>query len=262
MKKREFRQSKISYFISRFSSYIAYKFYLKTESNRSLSKNLFSKGSSRDFCGYPANHNFYILENRLIPSFKLFERYNKISRLYPNNMTTLLDISACRGFYVLEASLREKVNDAIGIDLVESFISECNVAKNFVNAKKASFHVSNLQDLHQSVMQTNELYQVVIFTGSYHYFFWGSDEDQFSYMDHDKILSMLADITSQRVIFSGRLDYDDLSEYPQRIAKDHRLKEIYTTQNFLECAEKYFDVKHVGYLGKALLFTMDKKQTN
>lgn len=227
-------------------------------SNIGVSRKTFDKNSLK-FYGYPSNHNFSIGNNKMIPEWSLFERWELIKQCYPALVTSYLDVSSCRGFYVLDACSREEMEYAYGIDVVESFIDESNAVKNILHEDKAYFEISTLEEIRNKIGIDFKPFQITLCTGSYHYFYWGSGQNLTAYMDHDKILGMLADITEQRLIFSGRLDLENLVGHPKRIASTHPQRELYNTEEFINCANKYFNVSHEGYLGKSQLFVMDKK---
>jgi hypothetical protein len=253
------KQSFYDYLLGRIKYIFSYRKFLSQELSGKVSRKKFNANSAH-FYGYPENHNYSFYKDKLIPSFKLFERFEQISKLYPERFESILDISASRGFYVINASLMDSVKTAVGIDIDEKSIRECNAIKMFVGADKASFSVSTLEDFHRDSLNSHTQYDVVIFTGSYHYFYWGSGQSSHAYMSHDKILKMLSDITRDRVIFSGRMEVSDLAEHPQSIAIHHPEKALYTTDEFMRCASKYFKISHHGFLGKSPLFLLEKHE--
>ena len=252
-------QPPLRYAKNRIKNYFSYQKYIKKElldigvSRKDLETNTIK------FHGYPQNHNFSIGKNKLIPGWKLFERLELIKKCYPDLVTSLLDISSCRGFYILDACSREELEYAVGIDVVESFVDESNAAKMILHEDKAHFEISTLEEIHNKIGVDFNPFQITLCTGSYHYFYWGSAHNPTAYMNHDKILGMLADITDQRLIFSGRLDVKNLVDHPKRIASTHPQRDLYTTEEFINCANKYFNVSLEGHLGKSQLFVMDKK---
>ena len=189
----------------------------------------------------------------------MFERYRKISACYPEQFSSLLDISACRGFYVFDASKRWDLDTAVGVDVVADFIDYCKKAQVTMGDSKSCFLTATLEQYYHKLLAAGKQLDVTVFTGSYHYFYWGSAQNTTAYMDHDKILGMLAAITRKRVIFSGRLEISLLADYPGKIAATHPQKALYDTAHFLESAGKYFDVTARGFLGKSRLFVLDKR---
>lgn len=213
----------------------------------------------RPITGYPSNHDFYLYKNALVPGYRLFKRYYKIHRCYPQNMDSLLDISTCRGFYVLDASQNYGVSDAVGMDLEKEFIDTANDLKEKLGDVSCQFSTAPLESFHDECLNRQRQFDVTICIGSYHYFFWGSAQNDLGYFDHDRILQMMADLTRKRVIFSGRLDYDRLSHYPRQVAKDHPALENYNTETFLKCASRYFNIQDRGDLGNSTLYVLDKR---
>src|SRR5690242_17341525 len=57
--------------------------------------------------GYPRNHDMKVVAGpRVIPSRRLHSRWTRIASLYPDHLTSLLDVGSCKGYFVLEAATR------------------------------------------------------------------------------------------------------------------------------------------------------------
>jgi hypothetical protein len=79
------------------------------------------------------------------------------------------------------------------------------------------------------------------------------------FYSHRGILSRLAKICSDRVIFSARLETHRLPKSIRSRAEMNKDKYAYHTHGFLECAREYFDIHEAGYLGRYPLLLMAKK---
>src|SRR5262249_48810557 len=67
--------------------------------------------------GYPSNHRYLIRRDRFVPTRQLAVRYDKIAELYPAPLTSLLDLSCCKGFFVFAAAAQPHCQRAAGIDV-------------------------------------------------------------------------------------------------------------------------------------------------
>src|SRR3546814_5715254 len=63
--------------------------------------------------GYPGNHRYSIRAGTLYPSLQLFQRWQKIQPLIPPQATSLIDLTCCRGYYVLQSSKQNHMQQAI-----------------------------------------------------------------------------------------------------------------------------------------------------
>src|SRR5437867_11658526 len=53
---------------------------------------------------YPSNHCYSIMGGQLRPTRQLAVRHKRLSRQYPSPLTSLLDLSCCKGYFVLAAA--------------------------------------------------------------------------------------------------------------------------------------------------------------
>jgi len=219
----------------------------------------FEKELNQALVGHPSNHNYLIYNKKIFPRFQLFERLQLITSLFPEKLENLLDIGSCRGFYVFKAADHPTCNLSIGIDVYEPFITISQKVKAYLNAEKVQFHLATLDEVCNNRESYGGPFQVVLLLGTYHYLFWGSEKCSNAFYSHKEILSRLSEICSGRVIFSARLETNRLSRSIQDGAGIYKDKYAYTTQDFLKCAEEYFDIRKAGYLGRYPLLVMVKK---
>ena len=220
----------------------------------------FEKELNQTLIGYPSNHNYVIYNKKMFPRFQLFERFQYITSLFPEKLESLLDIGCCRGFYVFKAAHYPTCNLSVGIDVYEPFIAISQKIKAYLNVDKAQFHLATLEEVCNNRESYGGTFQVVLLLGTYHYLFWGSAKFSNGFESHSEILSRLAKICSDRVIFSARLETNRLSKDIQNKAQMDKDKYAYTTHEFLESAQEYFDIHKAGHLGIYPLFLMLKKE--
>lgn len=209
--------------------------------------------------GYPRNHAYQIINGCIIPKFKLYERLRLVTQVYPKPLQSFLDIGCCRGFYVLDAATRLQCPLAVGIDVHEPFISKAQKVAEHLSAKNAHFHLASLEEISKDPKKFGGPFQTVMLIGTYHYLFWGSSLCRTAYHSHDEILSRLASICTEKLIFSGRITVDRLPEDERRNITSDESHFPYTPEALLQSAEKFFDVRQVGFLGTYPLLTMTKR---
>ncbi len=205
---------------------------------------------------YPRNHNYAIHDRRVKPSFKLHERHVLFESLYGPGMSSFLDIGCCRGFYVVQAACQGEQVRAMGIDLHRPFVETAGAVSEHLGIDNAQFEYASISDVADNIDRFGGPFDSVLLVGTYHYLFWGSDLNPHAYFDHDAIFATLRKLCSGRLILSGRLEMSHLSS-SCRIPDEHRSKVAqYTTEHFVDAANRHFDVETVGHLGKYPLFVM------
>jgi len=222
----------------------------------------FEKELNQALIGHPSNHNYFIYKQKLFPRFQLFERFQLITSLFPEKLESFLDIGSCRGFYVFRAADHPTCDLAIGIDVYEPFIAISQKIRTYLSVEKVQFHLATLDEVCNNLESYGGPFQVVLLVGTYHYLFWGSEKCSNAYHSHREILSRLSAISSDRVIFSARLETNQLPQSIKDRAEMYRNKYAYTTYDFLKFAEEYFEVCQAGYLGKYLLLVMEKRRSS
>ena len=211
------------------------------------------------FHGQPRNHNFKVYNKKLYPSFQLFERWDSIAQLIPSNARSLIDLSCCRGFYVLQSILQSNIERAVGIDIDEEYLKEANQARSLTRVKSAAFHRGTLENILTDSTIGKTEYDVVLLTGAYHHLFWGSNRSKQAYRNHDDILSRLAQVCGDTLIISACFDVQQLPHTMRDQAMTSSDAKKYTLCHFLEAAEHWFYVTQSGMLGEYPLYTLKKK---
>jgi len=211
--------------------------------------------------GHPGNHVYRIVNKRVVPGFKLYERLRLVTGVYPEPLQSFLDIGCCRGFYVLDAALRFHCPRAVGIDVYEPYVSAAQRAGKYLETPNASFHLASLEDVSNDPERFGGPFRVVLLIGTYHYLFWGSDACSTAYRSHDEILRRLSRVCADMLIFSGRTTMKTLPRHVKSKLDGTESDIPYTTGAFLQSAEKLFHVRHAGYLGTYPLLVMTKKHS-
>lgn len=186
-----------------------------------------------------SRHVYDIVGNRQITSQQLHRRWRNVCKLYPEKLTSMLDIGCCRGWFSVEAARRGK--EALKLDNI-------------------LFDYAFLNDVAENREKYHAPFQVILMLNVYHYLYWGSKKNATHWSNHDYLLSTIADLCTERVIFMSPLELADCPTEIIRAAEaDPELAADYTPQRFFEVARQYFDVSFHRYLGKRPLYLFMKK---
>jgi hypothetical protein len=210
--------------------------------------------------GHRTRHTYRIIDGKAFTTFQMDQRWKIVAALYPEKVTSLLDIGCCRGWFVVQAAMRPECQNAVGIDVVEGFIDAANEAKRLLKLDNAQFDYAFLDDVAGNPGKYRTPFQTIVLLNTYHYMYWGSGYSGKHWADHDYILRTLASICTDRIIFMSPLEISECPSDIGRRAKEHpEWAGDFTTGRFLEVAGRYFDVTHHGYLGIRPLYVMKKR---
>jgi SAM-dependent methyltransferase len=210
--------------------------------------------------GHRTRHTYRIANGKAFTTFQMDQRWQIVSKLYPEKVTSLLDIGCCRGWFVIEAAMQSECERALGIDVVQGFIDAANEAARVLKLDKAQFQYAFLDDVAGDPQKFRTPYQTIVLLNTYHYMYGGSGYSDKHWADHDYLLRTLANICTDRVIFMSPLEIEECPSDIARRAKEHpEWAPNFTTEKFLETAAKYFHVSHQSYLGIRPLYLMKKK---
>jgi hypothetical protein len=209
--------------------------------------------------GYPRNHEYQVINGCVVPKFKLYERLRLVTQAYSSPLQSFLDIGCCRGFYVLDAATRLQCPLAVGIDVYEPFVSKAQKVAEHLGAGNAHFHFASLEEISEDPKKFGGPFQTIMLIGTYHYLYWGSGRCKTAYHSHDEILNRLASICTEKLIFSGRITVDRLPEGVRQNLTRNDSYFNYTPEALLQSAEKFFNVRQIGFLGTYPLLTMAKR---
>jgi SAM-dependent methyltransferase len=227
-----------------------------------LSRRVTSQGEEQlnaELSGYPSNHGYSIHGGKLVPGFQLYERWREIEPVLPERLDSFLDIGCCRGFYVLQAAQRPQCRLAVGVDVYEPFVAVARKAGTQLGLDKVAFHTATVDQLGRDPAAYGGPFQTTLMIGTYHYVFWGSGHCGYAMRSHERILACLADLTTERLILSGRLELDRLPSGLRKQAYSSPEAAVYNTDSFLQAAERFFDIRQAGFLGSYPLLVMTKQ---
>jgi hypothetical protein len=189
----------------------------------------------------------------------LYERWREVEPTLPQRLDSFLDIGCCRGFYVLQAAQRPECRLAVGVDVYEPFVSVAGKVGTQLGLTNVTFHTVTLDRLAQNAAAYGGPFQVTLLLGTYHYLFWGSGRSDFALRSHEKILACLANLTTDRLILSARLELDRLPSGLKKQAYSSPEAGVYNTHSFLRAAESFFDIEQAGFLSRYPLLMMHKR---
>ena len=213
--------------------------------------------------GHRTRHTFKIANGQVLTTFQMDQRWQIVARLYPERLTSLLDIGCCRGWFVIKAAMRPECERALGIDVVQGFIDAANEAKQILHLDNAQFEYGFIDDIAANPQKYHAPFQTIVLLNTYHYMYWGSEYSPNHRADHDYLLRMLSDLCTDRMLFMSPLEVADCPSDVVRRAEAHpEWAGGYTTENFLTTAGRYFDVTPEGYLGARPLYLMKKKTSS
>ncbi len=209
--------------------------------------------------GYPRNHNYRLDAGRLVPCFRLYERAVAVARRYPRPLESFLDIGCCRGYYVMDAARRLGCPVAVGIDVHEPFVSTAQDVSRRLGLARTAFHLATLDEVARQPEAYGGPFQTILLIGTYHYLFWGSELSPKAYHGHREILCRLAGLSTDRVVFSARLEVARLPARLRHKAAAFGSEPPYTRAGFAEAAREWFAIEQAGWLGRDPLLVMHRK---
>ncbi|HZZ43191.1 MAG TPA: class I SAM-dependent methyltransferase [Tepidisphaeraceae bacterium] len=215
---------------------------------------------NRELRGYPRNHDYQVVESMPVPGRKLHSRWKRIAGLYPERLTSLLDVGCCKGYFVLEAARRESCERAVGIDVYEPFVALSREVARQVKEPKAGYYTASLDGfVADPVLKGMGPFQTVLLLNVYHYLYAGSELSPLAYRAHRPILALLHELCSDRVIFSSPLELADCPEQVRENCRGLGIGESYTRKDFMEAAEEFFRVEEQGVWGRRPLLVLYRR---
>jgi hypothetical protein len=212
------------------------------------------------YTGYPGNHNFYVCKGKIAPSQKLKSRYKKIVQHYPEKLTSFLDLSSCRGYFVLSASEVPSCERSLGIDINVEDVSTCKKLKRQFGLTKSQFEIMTLSDLAEHIGSFGGPFQTVVLANTYQYLYFGSDFGP-GYLSHDKIFEYISQVCSDTFIYTNRSERDDCQNRTQ-VAQAGKLADLYNKEAILKAASKYFELIAEDTIGKYPLWVFQRRTHN
>jgi len=207
--------------------------------------------------GYPGNHDLFVCRGKLTPGRKLKERHKIFSNHYPRNLKSFLDLSSCRGYFVLNASQQSTCERSLGIDVNTQEIELCRQFKQKFNLPNSRFELLTLEDLAKNIDNFGGAFQTVLLANTYQYLYFGSDIGP-AYLSHERIFEYLSKVCGERLIFTNRVEKSDCQN-TKYVEAAGTCAELYTRQELLDAASKYFTLTFESQIGKYPLFVLDKR---
>lgn len=192
---------------------------------------------------YPRNHTYTAGAGRLVPNRKLAVRVAGIARYYPAPLTSLLDLSCSKGFFVFHAAAQAGCERALGVDLSDECLDVCRqLAARFTHKSRVRFARLTLPELSDRVGEFGGPFQTVLLLNTYQYLFFGSNVAPAVGHDHREIFGLLRKICAGRLVFHNRVALEDLQSDPQGRAERSGAAELYHPRAIREAAEEFFRV--------------------
>jgi hypothetical protein len=201
---------------------------------------------------YPHNHTYTAQADRLVPHRKLAVRVAGLARYYPAPLTSLLDLSCSKGFFVFHAAAQETCQRALGIDLSDECLETCRLLNaRFSGKSRVNFARLTLPELAGRMGESGGPFQTVLLVNTYQYLFFGSSVAPAVGQDHREIFHLLRAVCSGRLVFHNRLSLADLQSDPQERAAQSETGHLYHPQAIRQAAEEFFTVTPLrNWLGR------------
>ena len=216
---------------------------------------------------YPSNHNYRVAGGRLRPSFQLWRRWRRLRRHYLLEaggrdgrpaLDSFLDLSSCKGFFVLDAAQRLGARRAVGID-----VHEPDLAASRAVAAELGLDRVRLERLlpHELVERGEAPFGTVLLVNTYPYLFFGSRREPHAYGDHERLFELFADLVAPggRLLFSNRVELARLQGHMQRIAHERGTAHLFDEHRIRAAAGRSFHVEAHGRLGKIPLWVLHRR---
>ncbi|HSW70673.1 MAG TPA: hypothetical protein VLH77_01685 [Gammaproteobacteria bacterium] len=209
---------------------------------------------------YPNNHNYKVKNNHLFPTRELAKRYHRIRSLFPEPLSSFLDIGSSKGFFVFMASEDPHCTRCLGIDVYQYDLEVCRWLKDYLHNDKVHFEFLRLHELAERIAEFGGPFQTVLMLNMYQYLYFGSARNPDHYLDHDEIFKHLRKICSERIIFNNRVNLEDCQNVKQ-IERAKEYSQNYSEEKIIAAASRYFNVVPHGKIGQYPLWTLDVKET-
>ncbi len=208
---------------------------------------------------YPSNHTFRIANKKLIPKRQLANRYEKIAKLLPENLTSFADISCSKGFFVFESSNFPNCTRSLGIDVSTYNIQFCQAIKKYLKNSVTQFELLQLHELSERIDEFGGPFQTIILANAYQYLYFGSRPHPECYSDHDLIFKYLRQICSDRIIFTNRVNLEDVQKSQCFERHSETIRQNYSEKNIVSAISKYFTIEEHGKSGRWPLWLLKVK---
>lgn len=196
---------------------------------------------------YPNNHTFLVESNRLIPKPKLAERLFEYQKHYPAEITSFLDLSSSKGFFVFHGAQRTTCTRALGIDIdqqcleVSRRIASCRDSKSTMQ-----FEEMTIPKLAESIADFGGPFQTALLMNTYQYLFFGSTFGPGVSEDHNVLFELIRSVCNGRLLFNNRISVDRIQRSLYKRVDAERHRNTYTPEAVRRAAEKFFRITVVN----------------
>jgi SAM-dependent methyltransferase len=218
---------------------------------------------------YPHNHDYRLAGRRLRPSWQLWRRWRRIRRHYAYDtaagrsgrrasLDSLLDLSSCKGFFVLDAALRLGARRALGVDVHRLDLEASRAAAAELGLDRARFE---RLFLHELVERDEPPFSTVLLVNSYPYLYFGSRREAHGYGSHARIFELLARLVAPggRLVFSNRVELERCPGHIQELARERDLAAEYDERSLRAAAGRHFHISSHGRLGRIPLWVLEPR---
>lgn len=209
---------------------------------------------------YPHNHDWRIAKGSPRPSWQLRKRAWRLRRLYPqpSKVRSFVDLSSCKGYFVIDAIRRFSLDRALGIDVHDLDLAASQAAAAELNQPLAQYRH---RFVHELAAEAPEPFDLALLINTYQYLFFGSRREPHAYRDHDAIFAHLADLVAPggTLIFSNRVELERCPGHVRELAQECGLGYKYTHSEIHAAASKHFTVEERGKLGRIPLWRLLRK---
>ncbi|MFN0056244.1 MAG: hypothetical protein ACKV0T_29205 [Planctomycetales bacterium] len=209
---------------------------------------------------YPHNHTFTATNDRLVPGRKLAERIERLARHYPRPMTSLVDLSCSKGYFVFHAARLANSPRVLGIDLDGRSLEVCRLLEGaFDGRDQIAFARLTLPELALRIDEFGGPFQTALLVNTYQYLILGSSVAPAVSHDHAEVFRLLRQVCNGRLIFHNRLSLDDLQSDPRERAGQLGRSFRYEPEVIHAAASHFFHIQSADRTTRRPVWVMDAK---
>lgn len=210
---------------------------------------------------YPRNHRYRVTaRGRIVPGWRLWRRARPLRALEAPGATSLLDLSASLGYFVLDAR-RRGVERVLGIDVHEPDLAVARAVRDHLGLGDVRLEALRLHEVAADVDAHGGPFDTVLCVNLYHYLVVGSRRLPEHYDGHAEVMELLARVTGGAVIFSNCTELEQLPRHMRALAVEQGLDGDYTGAAIRAAAAPWFEVEEHGRLGKRPLWRLVRRAT-
>ncbi|MDB5385884.1 MAG: hypothetical protein JWM11_1530 [Planctomycetaceae bacterium] len=207
---------------------------------------------------YPPNHNYSVVDDRLLPSRKLGTRVAHFRKYYPRQLTSLLDLSCSKGFFVFDAARESTCERALGIDLCDKTLATCRQLKqHFEHSERVSIEKLSLAELACQIDAFGGTFETALLVNTYQYLFFGSPIAPALSRDHCEIFRQIRRVCHGRVIFHNRVTLNRVQKHIRETADGAEWGRFYTPEAIRSAASEFFRVTELPVWGGHPVWLLD-----